>query len=258
MSVCEERRGQFEVIIEEGSGILAAKGAQLFEQKMLESLKERGHFFVGLSGGSTPRGMHRTLAGRPDLPWEGAQIFWGDERCVSATDPLSNYGAAWEDFLGKIPLRSEQIHPMPGQMKPEQGALQYERELVRFFDSAKGEIPRFDVIFLGLGKDGHTASLFPGQSSLTETERMVIAVRGGDPDLSRLTLTYPVLNRARHIVFMVSGKEKAEAVRAVLEKKDERLPAGRVRPVRGILTWLMDRQAGSLLSEETALSFLSP
>jgi 6-phosphogluconolactonase len=256
MSVCEENRNQ--IIIEETPGNLAGEGAQLFEQKMIESLNKRGSFFVALSGGSTPRGMHRTLADRSDLPWDGAQIFWGDERCVSATDPSSNYGAAWEDFLGKIPLRGEQIHPMPAQMKPQQGALRYEGELVRSFGTTQGEMPQFDMIFLGLGKDGHTASLFPGQSSLMETKRMVIAVRGGDPDVNRLTLTFPVLNRARHIVFVVSGKEKAEVVRAVLEEKDERLPAGRVRPVAGCVTWLLDRDAASLMATETASSSSIP
>jgi 6-phosphogluconolactonase len=246
---------KLQVIIEENPGTLAEKGAQLFELRMLESLKEKGHFFVALSGGSTPRGMHRILAGRPSLPWGGAQIFWGDERCVSATDPLSNYGAAWEDFLGKVPLSAEQIHPMPGQMKPEEGALQYERELVAAFGLEEGEFPEFDLIFLGLGKDGHTASLFPGQSSLLETKKMVVAVRGGDPDVSRLTLTYPVFNRARHIVFIVSGKEKGQVVRGVLEAKDKRLPALRVRPVSGLVTWLLDREAASPLSPKTASFF---
>jgi 6-phosphogluconolactonase len=245
---------RLQVIIEKNPDSLAEKGAQLFEQRMLESLKEKGHFFVALSGGSTPRGTHRTLASRPTLPWEGAQIFWADERCVSATDPSSNYGTAWEDFLGKIPLSAEQIHPMPGQMKPDQGARQYERELARAFSLGEGQFPEFDMIFLGLGKDGHTASLFPGQSSLMETKRMVVAVRGGDPDVSRLTLTYPVLNMARQVVFMVSGEEKAKVARAILEAKDERLPARRVQPVSGFVTWLLDREAASLLSEKT-LSF---
>jgi 6-phosphogluconolactonase len=250
---------RLQVFIEKNSDGLAEKGAQLFEQKMLESLKEKGHFSVALSGGSTPRGMHRTLAGRPTLPWEAAQIFWGDERCVSATDPSSNYGTAWEDLLGKIPLSAEQIHPMPGQMKPDQGARQYERELTRAFSLGEGscQFPEFDMIFLGLGKDGHTASLFPGQSSLMETKRMVVAVRGGDPDVSRLTLTYPVLNMARQVVFMVSGEEKAQVARAVLEAKDERLPARRVQPVNGFMTWLLDREAASLLSEKILSSFHS-
>ena len=243
-----------QIIVEKNPAGLAEKGAQLFEQRMVGSLKERGHFFVALSGGSTPRGMHRTLAGRPFLPWDGAQIFWGDERCVSATDPSSNYGAAWEDFLGRVPLSAEQIHPMPGQMRPEQGALQYEGELVGAFGLEEGEFPEFDMIFLGLGKDGHTASLFPAQSSLMESKRMVVAVRGGDPDVSRLTLTYPVLNRAREIVFMVSGKEKAQVVKGVVEAKDERLPARRIQPGSGFVVWLLDREAASLLSEETVSS----
>ena len=242
-------RNKVRIIVEKHEEALSDRGARLFEQKAIEAVKREGRFFVALSGGSTPRRMHAKFADRPSIPWREIHIFWADERCVPVEDTSSSFGAAWEDFLGKVPLPSEQIHAMPAHMPPGEGALSYERELKRVLGPRQGRFPSFDLVFLGLGRDGHTASLFPAQSSLEEDERCVVAVKGGDPDVDRLTLTLPVINQAKEVAFLVSGKAKAEAVRAVIEEEGGAFPASRVRP--GMLTWLLDRDAASLLPEET-------
>lgn len=245
------KKDRLRIIVEEDEEALSERGARLFEEKAIEAAKRRGQFFVALSGGSTPRAMHRRLPFRPSIPWKAVHLFWGDERCVPMDHPSSNYGAAREDFIGKVPLPAERIHPMPSRMPPGRGALGYEKELKRVLGLEQGDLPRFDLIFLGLGRDGHTASLFPGQDAPGECRRLVVAVKGGDPDVARLTLTFPVINQAREAIFMVSGRDKAKVVRAVIEASDRRLPASRVRPARGVLTWLLDREAASLLKEKT-------
>lgn len=239
------------IIVEANEESLSARGARLFEQKAIEAVKKQGHFFVALAGGTTPRGMHKKLADRSSIPWKDVHIFWGDERCVPVEDPSSNFGGAWEDFLGKVPLPAEQIHAMPAHLPSGQGALSYEREINRVVGLKEGHLPRFSLVFLGLGRDGHTASLFPAQPSLKEGERCVVAVKGGDPDVDRLTLTLPAINRAKEVVFLVSGKAKAEVVKAVIEDEGAAFPASRIRPARGMLTWLLDREAASLLPEKT-------
>ena len=249
------KKDRLRIIVEGNKEALAERGARLFEHKAIEAVEKEGHFFVALSGGSTPREMHKRLASRSSIPWQGVHIFWGDERCVPVSDPSSNYGAAWEDFVGKVPLPVERIHPMPAHLSPEQGALSYERELKHLFSLKRGDLPLFDLVFLGMGKDGHTASLFQGHESLNERERFVVAVKGGDPDVHRLTLTFPVINRAKEVVFMVSGREKAEVVKSVIEVEEEKFPASRVRPASGRLTWLLDQEAASLLGEKSLSCF---
>lgn len=242
-----------EVVIEENSTLLAVRGARLFDEIARKCVEDKGRFFVALSGGSTPRAMHRTLAKVPyraEIPWHLVHLFWVDERCVPWDDPASNYGAAKEDFLEQIPLPAAQIHPMPVGIVAEDGALHYENELRRAFQSVEEQIPRFDLIFLGLGKDGHTASLFPVQPALDEVERLVVAVKGGDPDVPRLTMTFPILNRANVLVFMASGKDKAKMVKTIVENPGGPLPAQRIRPIRGRVIWLLDREAASLISRE--------
>ena len=242
-----------EVIIEANPNLMAARGARIFSDNAKRCVEAEGRFFVALSGGSTPRAMHRMLAKEPyhsEIPWHGVHLFWVDERCVPADDAASNYGAAREDFLEKIPLPVGQVHPMPAGKVPEDGALEYQAELVKMSRQAKGQVPIFDLIFLGLGKDGHTASLFPGQKALDERERLVVAVKGGDPDVHRLTMTYPVLNKAKIVVFTVSGREKAPIVKAILDGSCKGYPAQRIQPAEGRLFWLMDRDAASWISRE--------
>ena len=238
------------IIIEPNAADLARKGAEIFSRAAKESVGMRGRFAVAISGGSTPRSMHSMLGEEPfcsDIPWDKTDIFWADERCVLENDPASNFGLARQDFLDKIPIPQNKIHPLQGSLSYEEGALWYQKKLKKFFQRKEDEFPRFDLIFLGIGTDGHTASLFPGQSALNEMKRWVVAVKGGNPDVNRLTLTFPVINRGKQIVFMISGKKKASVVKTVLSGIQSGLPAQLVQPLKGTLIWLLDREAASLL-----------
>jgi 6-phosphogluconolactonase len=187
---------------------------------------------------------------RSQIPWDKTHIFWVDERCVPEDNPASNYGEAKKDFLDQVPIPGENIHPMPGDASPEDGAIKYQQELIDFFQQGDGEFPVFDLILLGIGMDGHTASLFPGQRALEEKTKLIVAVKGGDPDINRLTMTYPVINRARQILFLVSGKRKAAVVKAILEEGKALLPARYVHPLKGKLIWLLDRDSASELPKD--------
>jgi 6-phosphogluconolactonase len=236
------------LVIEPDPAAAAQKGAAIFSRIASQSVALRGEFAVALSGGSTPRPMHRMLCEEPYLsaiPWARTNLFWVDERCVPVNHPASNYGAATIDFLGCVPIPETQVHPMPVHLPPEEGAAAYQEELVRWFKSQAHEVPVFDLICLGIGTDGHTASLFAGQKALGEKERLVVPVRGGDPQVDRLTMTFSLINNAREIVFLVSGKEKGVTLKAIIEGPPDRFPAQMVRPLRGNLTWLMDREAAS-------------
>jgi 6-phosphogluconolactonase len=246
--------GKERVIIKKNRDDLAREGAELFGLTARKSIDDQGRFAAALSGGSTPRPMYRLLGQEPylsEIPWHSAHLFWVDERMVPFDHPDSNFGAAKEDFLDKVPIPPGQLHPMPAWATPEEGAAIYQTEIKSFFDRfGEGDDPVFDLIYLGVGKDGHTASLFPGQASLEEFERWVLSVKGGDPDVDRLTLTFPILNRSKHAVFMVSGDEKASVLKSLFQKIGDLLPARRVDPIKGLRTWLLDQAAASLLPEE--------
>ena len=231
----------------------ASRAADIFSKSAIDCVTNHGRFAVALSGGSTPRPVHRLLGQEPyrsDIPWTGTHLFWVDDRCVPETSPASNFGAAKEDFLGHISIPASQIHPMPVEAPFADGARQYEQELRESFATDQEAFPAFDLMFLGIGQDGHTASLFPGHDALDERQRWVVAVKGGTPNVSRLTMTLPVLNRAREIVFLVAGKGKASVTKAILEKSAIGLPAQRIQPLNGRLMWLMDGEASSLLSKK--------
>ncbi len=238
------------IIIEPDLDQLSRRGADIFSRMARECVRLRGFFAVALSGGSTPRTLHRMLCEAPylsDIPWKDIHIFWADERCVGVGDPANNYGTARADFLDRTPAPENQVHPMPVDLSPAQGAIAYEREVMEFFKVRMSPIPVFDLIFLGIGADGHTASLFPGQSALMERKRLVVSVRGGTPDVERLTMTLPLLNNARQIVFLVSGRNKASILKRILEGPMADIPAQRVQPVQGFVTWILDQMAASLI-----------
>ena len=232
---------------------LAVRAAELFVRITASAAGRTGRCNVALSGGSSPRRTHRLLATPPfvhQIPWTAMALFWVDERCVSPNHPASNFGAAREDVLQQVPLSSEAIHPIPVGEDPEAGALRYERILRAHFNLPAGQAPVFDLILLGIGKDGHTASLFPGAAALGERRRWVLAVTGGVPNVPRLTLTLPVINAARRVVFLVTGPEKAGIIQALLQGPQSGLPAKAVRPATGTVTWLLDRAAAAGLSAE--------
>jgi 6-phosphogluconolactonase len=205
-------------------------------------------FAVSLSGGSTPRRLYECLAA-PDIasrfPWSRAHWFWGDERFVPHDHRDSNYRMAREAFLARVPVPPDNIHAVPTVgLSPEQAAAAYETTLKRFYgaDALAPNRPLFDVTLLGIGEDGHTASLFPGQPALQETRRWAVAVIGAKAE-ARITLTYPALDSSRDLAFVVTGREKRKVVARAIEG-DRTIPAGAVRPV-GRLHWFMDRAAAA-------------
>ena len=205
-------------------------------------------FAVSLSGGSTPRRLYELLA-TPEIasrfPWSRVHWFWGDERFVPHDHPDSNYGMARDAFLSRVPVPADNVHAIPTEgLSPEQAAAAYEATLKRFYgaDTLAPGRPLFDVTLLGIGEDGHTASLFPGQPALQETQRWVVAVIGAMPE-PRITLTYPALDSSRDVAFVVTGRGKRDVV-ARAQAGDRTIPAGLVRPV-GRLHWFTDRAAAA-------------
>lgn len=237
-----------EIIVEPGPPDLDRKGAEIFCRTAKTCTEKKGRFAVAISGGSTPRGMHRQLSKAPfisKVPWQDTHIFWVDERMVPTGHPHSNFGTAKNDFLNHVPIPLSHLHPMPTDGNPDEAAAAYEEELRTFFKPAGRGWPIFDLIFLGLGTDGHTASLFPGQSWRQDSSPWVAGVMGKNPDIYRLSLTYPVLNNAEHVLFLVSGKGKAAIVKRIFENEAAGLPAQEIQPLRRNVTWLLDRNAAS-------------
>jgi 6-phosphogluconolactonase len=241
-----------DVIVEESPGSLARRAAALFAAIAEESVLRRGRFVAALAGGSTPREAYGLLA-RPPLSravrWGKTFLFWGDERCVAADDPRSSFGAARDGFLKDVALTDAHLNRIRGELGAEAAARDYEERMARFFGLGGGEVPSFDLAFLGVGADGHTASLFPGDAALEELKRLAVPVERPPPDVDRVTLTLPVLNGARLVVFLVTGGEKADVVKGILGGETPHLPAARVKPGSGRLLWLLDRAAAAQLGE---------
>jgi 6-phosphogluconolactonase len=218
-----------------------------------DAVTQRGRFTVALSGGSTPNNLYTLLAtnARASLPWDRMFFFWGDERHVGPQHPDSNYRMAEECLLAKVPVPAGNVFRIPAENPDAAAAAEaYEQTLRKFFALEPGAVPRFDLILLGIGPDGHTASLFPETAALNEKSRLVVANWVEKLNTSRITFTLPVLNGARIVMFLVSGTDKAPAVRAVLEgdAPGEQYPAKLVHPTDGRLLWLVDRAAASELT----------
>lgn len=216
-----------------------------------EAICTHGEFTFCLSGGSTPAATYDLLATRFRLSvdWKEVQFFWGDERCVPPDNAESNYAMANRTMLSKLALRPDQVHRMRGEDPPPAATTAYEDELRKRFGLADGEFPRFDLIMLGLGDNRHTASLFPGDPAIHETQRMVVAVEVSAEPPKRLSFTPPVINNAQRVMFLVSGQGKAAAVKDILEgpRDPDKFPAQIVAP-QGELIWILDKAAASLLS----------
>lgn len=229
---------------------LSRAAADIFTERAARALAAQGRFSVALSGGRTPERTFELLAQSPRrdrVDWAQVHVFWGDERCVPAADPRHNARLAKEAWLNKVPIPEAQVHPIICPELPGEAALAYEGLLRRFLSSRKAA---FDLVVLGCGADGHTASLFPGQPALRERERWAVAVPHGAPDgLVRVTLTPVIFNRARFVMFLVVGPDKTRILKEVLEgpHDPERLPAQLIRPRKGKLIWLADRVAAAAL-----------
>jgi 6-phosphogluconolactonase len=230
---------------------LAEAAAAEFTAAATAALGARDRFTVALAGGSTPLDLYRRLASREyaaRVPWPGVHFFWGDERHVPPDHPDSNVGAARAALLDHVPVPPSNIHRVPAELADAEAAARaYEDELSRWFAPAGGAPPRFDLVLLGLGADGHTASLFPGSAALAERRRWVVAPWIEKLAAHRITVTLPVLNAAARVLFLVSGKDKAPALRQVLAgpRRPEELPAQAVEPRDGEVIWLVDGEAAA-------------
>ena len=247
-------RGTPEIRIFQNPEEVAREAAEFFVWLAEQGSAAVGKFRVALSGGSTPQAMFSTLAKPPltTLPkWQEIEFYFGDERCVPPDHPESNFRMADLSLFQPSQIQSERIFRMPGEVPdPNQGALDYERVLRRCFGVPAPGWPRFDLVLLGLGEDGHTASLFPDTAALDERERLVVANQAPRGVCNRLTFTVPLIDAAQVVLYLVCGLNKAPAVRAVLEGPYEphRFPAQLVKPDNGRLLWFIDRAAASELS----------
>lgn len=237
----------------------ATAAAALFTEEAARCVDARGRFSVVLAGGGTPRRTYELLSRPPfrdQIPWDGVHVFWGDERCVEPDDPRSNERMAREAFLDAVPIPPDRIHPVRCGDSPAGAATRYD-SLLRAFFSPPASGP--DLVFLGLGDNGHTASLFPHSPALTEQERWVVeafvdaaagaGTTAAGQDLWRVTLTAPFFNRAETIVFLVTGSGKARVAKKVIQGDDDpdRLPAQLISPASGGLRWYLDEAAAALL-----------
>jgi 6-phosphogluconolactonase len=220
-----------------------------------EASDTRGRCLVALSGGSTPRPLYELLATAPyatRIDWSRMHLFWGDERCVPPEHPDSNYRMTREALIDRVPLPPENVHRIRGEDRPERAAAAYELLLRKFFGPSDTPARTFDLVLLGLGRDGHTASIFPGTAAMAEARRWAMAVHIEEPrDMWRVTLTTVVLNAAADVTFLVAGADKAPRLREVLHAGVDRrpsLPAQLVKPSRGALHWMVDSAAGAELA----------
>jgi len=234
---------------------VARAAAERFVALARDAAAARGRFTVALSGGSTPRALFQLLAGEPfrsSVPWDRVELFWGDERCVPPSHPDSNYAMVRTALLSRVRVPAENVHRIPAERPPPEAARAYEETLRRAFALRAGEWPRFDLLLLGLGADGHTASLFPESPGLrADDDRLVIAHYVEQLQSWRISLTARVFNHAAFVVFLVCGADKAASLRKVLRASTDpqQLPAQLIRPRLGTLLWLTDREAAALLDE---------
>jgi 6-phosphogluconolactonase len=244
-----------EVHILPDSTAIANRCAQKFVEIAAAAIKQKGLFTVALSGGSTPKTLYRLLADDPVLraqvPWDKMHLFFGDERHVGPSDPLSNFRTATEAMISRSPLKPEQVTRVKGEYpEAEDAAKEYEQAIRTYFKLSVGQFPRFDLVLLGMGSEGHTLSIFPGTRALRENRRIAVHNWVGKVLMDRITLTAPAVNNAANVIFMVAGADKAPALTAVLERfyEPDQLPAQLIQPVNGTLLWLVDTAAGSMLT----------
>jgi 6-phosphogluconolactonase len=229
---------------------LYAMAAEEFCSCGQPAIAARGRFCVALSGGNTPRGVYSLLAEKKkdSLAWDKVYIFFGDERNVPPDHPDSNYRMARESVLSRLPIPAANVFRIPAELSADAAAGQYEQSLRGFFGLGGGSWPQFDLILLGIGEDGHTASLFPGSPALREQSRLVVANPVEKFHSERITLTYPVLNHALEVLFLVSGQGKAPILRDIFDPAMKgRYPAQAVQPEHGKVLWIVDRDAAGLL-----------
>ena len=241
-------------VVEPDPAALAWRAALHLVELIEEAVAARGRARIAVSGGSTPKVTFALLADPQHpfvnrMPWDRLELFFVDERTVPPDHPDSNYRMTKEALLDKVGMKPEQIHRMKGELEPEVAAAEYEFDLRRTFRLEGAEAPRFDIVTLGMGDDGHTASLFPHTDAIHEMGRLVVANQVPQKDTWRITLTWPVINHAREVFFLIAGDDKAGPLKEVfLGPKDvERLPSQLIWPASGILTLILDKAAAAQL-----------
>lgn len=242
-----------QIIVQPDPTAVARVAAERFAALSSAARASRGQFSVALAGGSTPGDTYALLASdefAAQVDWPCVHVFWGDERCVPPHDPDSNFRLADESLLSHVPIPAGNLHRMRGELEPQAAAQAYAAELRAFFGAPW---PRFDLVLLGMGNDGHTASLFPGSVALQETEDAVVALTAHyqDRPACRVSLTPRAINGSRQVLFLVTGSAKAGTLKAVLEGPGGHYPAQHIRPTAGHLTWLLDAAAASQLKRPT-------
>lgn len=248
------RKLRIKYYVEPDAAALARRAAQYFVEMAGEAVAGRGRARIAISGGSTPKAAFQLLADanqpwRSRMPWDNLDLYWVDERTVPPDHAESNFRMTREALLDHVPLKPSQIHRMEGELEPEVAASRYESELRNSFRLEGAESPRFDLIALGMGNDGHTASLFPHTQAIHEMSRLVTANQVPQKDTWRLTLTWPVINHANSVFFLIGGADKAAVLKEVLTgpHDPERLPSQLIWPASGILTLILDKAAAALL-----------
>jgi 6-phosphogluconolactonase len=245
-----------EVKIYPDKNTLIRESAAYISNVIQTTINEQNKCTFVLAGGSTPKGLYKTLASheyREKVDWRKVHLFWGDERCVRPEHPESNYRMAKETLIDHIDIPQENVHRIPAEKEPAETAREYEETINRFFGDTS-QLPVFDIILLGIGEDGHTASLFPGTEALEENKRWVTEVYVKKLNTHRITLTYPGINSGRNVIFLVAGSSKADIVRKVYRKADSKFPAVQVIPANGNLIYLLDKAAGKFLENTTLKS----
>jgi 6-phosphogluconolactonase len=253
-----EKKSNMEILQFNGLDDLSQAAAKRLISYSKECIAGRGRFTLALSGGNTPRALYNLLAeppAREEIDWFNTYLFFGDERCVAPDHPDSNYRMVQESLLNKVAMPIANIFRMEGEIEPEKAAANYTRQLQEFFELQTGSgpspenFPVFDLVLLGMGPDGHTASLFPGTSALQERGRPVTHNFVHKLESSRLTLTAPSINQARQVWFLVVGEDKAAILKRVLdgEYQPQTLPSQLIKPQSGMLVWFLDKAAASQL-----------
>jgi len=250
-------QAQREVVLLPDSAAITRRAADEFLKCVNEAVVTKGFFTVALAGGSTPKALYSVLSDDPTysskIPWNKLHFFFGDERHAPPDSPESNFHMANETLFSKGLVKPEQITRIKGEYADtEKAALEYEQALRAYFKLRDGEYPRFDLVLLGMGDEGHTLSLFPGTRALHATNRIVVRNWVGKLFTERITLTAPAANQASRVIFCVTRADKALALKAVMEGpyEPEQLPAQLIQPVNGTLLWLVDRDAGSMLAPD--------
>ena len=254
--MCANQNRKIEIFPD--TAAIAKRASELFIEAAKAAIADHGVFNVALSGGSTPKALNNLLAAEPlrsQIAWANLKIFFGDERHAGPTDPDSNYRMTTETLLSKAPLKPAQVHRIMGEYpEAEKAALEYEQVLRTQFSLSAGQLPRFDLMFLGMGDEGHTLSLFPGTKALHDGGRLVMHNWVGKLYTDRITCTAPVANHSALVVFMIGGAAKAPALKAVLEgpHEPEQLPSQLIAPTKGQLFFLLDTAASAMLSKDIA------